>query len=75
MPLRVVAAGVSYVLYLLLDERGSTLWAGVTGAGVLLLGWTLIDRFTIRRAERLGLPESGAAVVGLAAIATGLALV
>lgn len=75
MPLRVVVAGAAYILYVLLDEKGSTLWAGVTGAGVLMLGWTLADRFTVRRAERIGLLESGVAIVGLAATATGLALV
>ena len=73
IPLRAASVIFCYLLYLWIgDDRAA---GGVsTAAGLLLLSWTVIDQFTLRRRERTGLLQVGTALLGLGLLGLGVFL-
>ena len=71
MPLRVVVIVGSYALYYFLsDER--LVPAVFVGLGAALLGLSLVDRWTLRRADRSGLLQVGMTILGIGLLGLGL---
>ena len=73
IPLRAAAVVACYLLYLWIgDERAA---GGATlAAGLLLVSWTAIDQFTLRRRERTGLLQVGTTLLGLGLMVVGAIL-
>jgi hypothetical protein len=66
---RIAAVVVGYALYLAL-RPGSLVGAVLGGAGVILLGWAVID--ATMRLRRRGLAQAGEFVAGAVLLAAGL---
>jgi hypothetical protein len=71
MVLRVIAVALGYIAYLLVRSQG-IVGAVLVWAGVVLLGWAVIERLMIRN-PNAGRLESGSMTIGGGLIAAGLA--
>ncbi|MDQ3957665.1 MAG: hypothetical protein M3273_05010 [Actinomycetota bacterium] len=70
MVLRIGVVVVAYGVYLLVQRE--RLAAGVlVGAGLIALGFTLVDRYTLWRPERSGLMQTGTVILGFGLVAIG----
>ena len=73
MPLRIVVVVGGYFLAVLLDNGRDAarilLWAGI-----VMLGWLLVDRATMWARERSGMLVAGTTVLGLGAVGLGVYL-
>lgn len=73
MFLRIVVVVVGFGAYLLLERED--LAAGVlTGAGVVALGWALVDRYTLWRRQQSEMLLVGQILLGIGLVAIGLFL-
>ena len=69
--LRVVVVVLAYATYLLIEEDRFA--SGVfLGLGLLILGWSVIDRLTMWRRTRSSLMLAGGGILGMGLIALGL---
>jgi len=74
IPARIGAVLAAYGIYRLLAED-AIVGAALVGIGSMLVAFTLIDRWTLRRRETSGLLQVGTAILGLALIAIGAVVV
>lgn len=74
MILRLVAVGIGYLVYRLLEPRGLG-GALCLGFAVWILGSVAVERYGTRRADRSQLPTVGAALLGLGLALLGAYLV
>lgn len=72
IPLRVAVIFGAYALYFFLGDV-NTMGAIFLGVGTLLVGLSLVDRWTLRRTERSGLMQVGMTILGLGLIGLGIA--
>ena len=72
IPLRVVAIFAAYALYFFLGDV-DTMGSIFVGLGTLLVGFSLVDRWTLRRTERSGLMQVGMTILGLGLLGLGVA--
>ncbi len=73
MFLRIVVVVIGFGAYLFMQRK--ELPAGVTlGAGVVSLGWALVDRYTLWRRDRSEMLLVGQVLLGAGLVAIGLFL-
>lgn len=73
MALRIGVVVIAYGVYLLVQRK--SLGAGVfVGAGLVALGWALVDRYTTWRRDRSGLIQVGTTILGAGLVLIGVVL-
>ncbi len=73
IPLRALAVVAGYLFYRRLEPDG-LVGAGFAATGAVLVAWTAIDRWTLRRRERMELLQTATAILGLGLLGLGVYL-
>ena len=73
--LRIVSIGLAYALYRWLETDHGAGAALLVAAGSLVVSYSLINRYGLRRRERSGLLQVGQTILGLGLVAAGLLVI
>lgn len=75
MPLRIAVIAVAYGIYRALEASNRAFPSALIAVGLIILAYSLINRYGLWRRDRSGLLQVGQTILGLGLLALGIVLV